>query len=291
MPRTPTIAVLLLGSLAAAQAQQAPSPGPSRSAVDSAFASIEALVAKIRTTPPAKRSPLLDRLYERCDGFLRIHFDDATPAQRRLAGVTWLQLSGRAKDRDAFRRRLAALLRRNDLPPDLARAARRYSAQLALGPGRPAPDFAVSDLRAEAPLRREGLAGRIALIVFWAAGNPSATVFVERKIAPLSARFGERPGFLLVSVGEPGVGESPAAQRAWADAHGASWAHGYDADGACAVAYGVTELPYLALVDAKGKLLAIGPGWRTIRRVEALLRERLAPSSASDDPPAPTAGD
>ncbi len=279
MRRTRSLAaLLLLAALAPGIGAQDAAPQP---AAD--YARLEQLVRELRETPPDQRAALLDRLYQESGAFLDAHMEQATPAQLALAATTWLQLARRAGDEQALRERLERLEREAArLPATLRRQLRLQRGELAVRPGEVAPVWSALDVRGGGSLLSSELRGKLALLHFWSPRHPAARGFVERKLAPLVARWQGDPRLAVVALAElEGEPDLRAGLLRAARSHGVTWRLALDPDGGFALDHGASTHPYLCLIDPEGKVLAVGHGWRVIDEIERLLSERLSKPAAA----------
>ncbi len=114
----------------------------------------------------------------------------------------------------------------------------------------------------------EELAGRPALVVFWATWC-GACMQEAPRIEELSRSYGDRVGLLAINMGE-----DPRQVQATLQARGLGWPVALDMDRALAGRFRVSSIPLVLVLDAQGRIRYRGNGLP--RRATALLDGLLA---------------
>lgn len=268
MNRSPLLALAAGLTLAVVAPAQEPSPA------DEAYSQLEAKILEVQRAPASVRAKKYEELFAECGAFLDAHAQAASEEQLTKAGGLWLMLAERLRQPEqAIRARLEALRAR--APSDeLRRIMQRVEAKLGLKAGSPAPAWAGTDVVDGEAVSLEGLRGKLVLMTFWAFVVAQSVDLLQGRVAALHRRH-QGDGLVVVSVGVPSGGDSAAAEKALAEELGWTWRKVFDAPGEVAQAYGVDGVPYVALIDAEGKLLAIGPAQTVMAPIERALAERF----------------
>jgi len=122
--------------------------------------------------------------------------------------------------------------------------------------GRPAPSFSLSPLDGGAPVSLDGLAGRPAVINFWATW--CIPCLEEHGVLVQAARTSQGNARYLGIVYQ----DDAERVRAFLDQRGgAAYPSLLDADGKTAIAYGIFGVPETFFLDAQGRIAAkhVGP--------------------------------
>ncbi len=275
MNRTPCLALALAATLAltAPAAAQQPAPAPA-TALDEAYARLEEKLAEAQAAPASERGPKYEALLTECGAFLDAHLQAADPDQLTRAAGLWLTLAERlGRPESAIRARIAAL-RAREVEDELAAIIARVEAKLGLKPGAPAPAWTAADIVQGREVTLAGLRGTLVLMTFWSSTDQQSVQLQQERVRALHERHG-RAGLVVVSVGVSEGGDTAAAEKALAEELRWPWRKVFDADGAIARAYGVEDVPSLALVDPEGKLVVIGRADTAWPQVERAIGERL----------------
>ncbi len=137
-----------------------------------------------------------------------------------------------------------------------------------LRPGQPAPDFRLTDLGDTVHTLGDHR-GRPLLLVFWGTWC-GACIDMHPRVARLAERYG---------LDVLGVARDPAL-RLWhfLSRHRVPWRNApVDRDAPVLEAYGITSYPTYALIDAQGRLVALGGMGALIRSLERLCDGQASP--------------
>ncbi len=135
--------------------------------------------------------------------------------------------------------------------------------------GAQAPDAQVEDLDG-APVALSGvIAGRAALLEFWASWCENCEA-LEPQMQEIHERFGDRVAVVAVAVA---VGQSRRRVRRHVDAHGRGFAYVYDGSGEAVRAFNALSTSVVVLLDAQGRVAftGVGPEQDLVGAVEAML--------------------
>jgi cytochrome c biogenesis protein CcmG/thiol:disulfide interchange protein DsbE len=132
--------------------------------------------------------------------------------------------------------------------------------------GRPAPPFSLAPLDGGAPVSLQGLAGRPAVINFWATW--CIPCLDEHPVLVEAARTSQGDAHYLGIVYE----DDEDRVRAFLRQRGAAYPSLLDPDGKTAIAYGIFGVPETFFLDAQGRIAA--------KHVGPLTRESLAANLA-----------
>jgi len=121
--------------------------------------------------------------------------------------------------------------------------------------GRPAPPFELAPVDGGAPVSLGGLAGRPAVINFWATW--CIPCLEEHDVLLEAARASQGKVQFLGVVYE----DQPDRVRAFLGQHGAAYPSLLDPEGKAAISYGIFGVPETFFVDAQGRIAAkqVGP--------------------------------
>lgn len=269
MTRSPFLALaagLALALVAPAQDRASP-------VVDEAYARVEEKIVAAQGAPAAERERRYEELFAECGAFLDAHLAAATDEQLAHVGSLWLSLAERLKQpEDAVRRRIDALRARpGELPPELARSIARAEAKLGLRPGATAPSWVEADVVRGERVSLADLRGKRVLMVFWATTNEHSVRLLQERVRGLHERHG-RAGLVVVAVGVSVGGDTEAAEKGLVEELRWPWRCVFDRRGAIAEAYGVDAVPHVALIDAEGTIVEVGPADTAMPNVERALQ-------------------
>lgn len=270
MTRSPLLALAtgLALALAAPAQDRAPEVAAAR-----AYARLEEKLGAVQAAPPAEREAKYEELFAECGAFLDAHLQAATDEQLTQAAGLWLSLAERLKQPDeAVRRRIDALRARpRELPAELKQLVARAEAKLGLRPGATAPAWAEADLVSGERVTLAGLRGKRVLMVFWATSNEHSVRLLQERVRALHERHA-KAGLTVVGVGVPIGNDTAAAEKGLVEELRWPWRSVFDRRGAIAEAYGVDAVPHVALIDAEGLIVEVGPAETTMPKVERALR-------------------
>jgi cytochrome c biogenesis protein CcmG, thiol:disulfide interchange protein DsbE len=142
--------------------------------------------------------------------------------------------------------------------------------------GKAAPAFTLpvvlNGAKEAATLSLEEFQGSAVVLDFWATwcGPCQLEAPVVNK---LSQRFRDR-GLVVVGV-DTSEQNGAAPARAWAIAHGLSYAIVFDANNETAEHYGVTSMPTLVVISRTGKITAVREGLTNDAELESLIQNVL----------------
>ncbi len=129
-------------------------------------------------------------------------------------------------------------------------------AQLGIDIGATAPDVAVETLDGKPAQLRSAIAGKPAVIEFWATWCPNCRQ-LEPQLATLQQRFVGKVVFVGVAVS---VNQSPERVRRYTAEHLRGFTHFYDRKGDAVGDYDVPATSYIVIVDKNGKVVYTGVG-------------------------------
>ena len=134
-----------------------------------------------------------------------------------------------------------------------------------------APDAQVEDLDGNPVALHDLIAGRPALLEFWATWCEQCEA-LEPQIDEVQERFGDRLTVVAVAVA---VNQTPRRIRRHVDRHAPDYAFVYDAGGEAVRAYQAFTTAVVVLVDEKGRIVStgVGPDQPLVEAVEGMLGE------------------
>ena len=139
----------------------------------------------------------------------------------------------------------------------LAAGARRADAQeVGLPLGTPAPAAAVETLDGRPADLARLVAGRPALVEFWATWCSNCKA-LEPQIAAVAAKYGSRLQVVTVAVS---ASQSPERVRRYVAAHRTPGVVVYDRAGKATAAYDAPATSYVVLLDGRGRVAYTGQG-------------------------------
>jgi thiol-disulfide isomerase/thioredoxin len=146
-------------------------------------------------------------------------------------------------------------------------AAAQSGVSLALGTA--APDVTLEDLDGNQVRLMDVVAGRPALIEFWASWCEQCEA-LQPTVDEVQARFGDRVQIVAVAVA---VAQSQRRVRRHVEEHGADYPYLWDAKGEAVRAYQAAATSIVVLLDAEGQVAytGVGPSQDLVAEVAALL--------------------
>ena len=139
----------------------------------------------------------------------------------------------------------------------LAAGTRAVAAQeLGLPIGTPAPAAAVETLAGQPVDLARAVAGRPALVEFWATWCPSCKA-LEPQLAALAAKYGARLQLVTVAVS---VNQTPERVRRYVAARRLPGTVVFDRTGAATAAYDAPATSYIVVLDREGRVVYTGQG-------------------------------
>ena len=138
----------------------------------------------------------------------------------------------------------------------LVGAAPLAAQEVGLPIGTPAPAAAVETLDGRPADLARAVAGRPALIEFWATWCPNCKQ-LEPQVAALAARYGQRLQMVTVAVS---VNQTPERVRRYVAARRIPGTVVFDRSGAATAAYDAPATSYVLVLDRAGKVVYTGQG-------------------------------
>ncbi len=135
-------------------------------------------------------------------------------------------------------------------------APRDAEAQLGIDLGATAPDVTVETLDGKPAQLRAAIAGKPAVIEFWATWCPNCRQ-LEPQLTTLQATYAGKVAFVGISVS---VNQSPERVRRYTEAHLRGFTHFYDRKGDAVGDYDVPATSYIVVLDRNGKVVYTGVG-------------------------------
>lgn len=129
-------------------------------------------------------------------------------------------------------------------------------AQLGIDIGATAPDVTVETLDGKPAQLRSAIAGKPAVIEFWATWCSSCRE-LEPRVTALQTKYAGKVAFVGVAVS---VNQSPERVRRYTAEHLRGFTHFYDRKGDAVGEYDVPATSYVVIVDRNGKVVYTGVG-------------------------------
>ena len=133
---------------------------------------------------------------------------------------------------------------------------REARAQLGIEIGATAPDVTVETLDGKPVQLRSAIAGKPAVIEFWATWCSNCRE-LEPRLAALQTKYAGKVAFVGVAVS---VNQSPERVRRYTAEHLRGFTHFYDRKGDAVGDYDVPATSYIVVVDKHGKVVYTGVG-------------------------------